>query len=137
MFCFTYGDGVSDVNLDKLIEFHKSRGQMVTLTAVQPTGRFGNLSIDDNDRVLSFSEKPDGDGRWINGGFLILSPSVGDYLVDDSTVWEREPIEVLAKTGEVGAYKHTGFWHPMDTVHDKESLESIWNSDSAPWKVWE
>ena len=136
-FCFTYGDGISDVDLHKLIEFHKSRGQLVTLTAVQPTGRFGNLSIDDNERVLSFSEKPNGDGRWINGGYFVLSPSVGDYLHDDSTVWEREPIEMLAKTWEVGAYKHLGFWHPMDTVHDKESLESIWSSGNAPWKVWE
>lgn len=136
MFCFTYGDGVSNVNLHNLIEFHKSRGQMVSLTAVQPRGRFGNLSIDDNDRVLSFSEKPTGDGRWINGGYFVLSPKVGDYIQDDSTVWEREPIEMLAKTWEVGAYKHTGFWHPMDTVHDKESLESIWNSGAAPWEVW-
>jgi glucose-1-phosphate cytidylyltransferase len=137
MFCFTYGDGVSDVNIKALIEFHKQQGKLVTLTAVQPSGKFGALQIDKNNAVTSFSEKPKGDGRWINGGFLVLSPKVGEYLVDDSTIWEREPIEALAKKNEVAAYRHEGFWQAMDTIHDRSYLEGLWASNKAPWKVWE
>jgi glucose-1-phosphate cytidylyltransferase len=136
MFCFTYGDGVADVNLTELIEFHKRHGKLVSLTAVQPGGRFGALRLDSDDNVLSFAEKPKGDARWVNGGFFVLSPKVGAYLKDDTTIWEREPIEEIARQGNVVAYKHPGFWQPMDTVHDKTVLEELWSSDSAPWKVW-
>lgn len=136
MFCFTYGDGVSDVNIRELIEFHKAHGKLVSLTAVQPTGKFGALNLDDTDHVSSFKEKPKGDGGWISGGFLVLSPKVGTYLEDDTTIWEREPMETIAREGNVAAYKHSGFWQSMDTVHDKTVLEDLWNSGSAPWKVW-
>lgn len=137
MFCFTYGDGLADVNIAELIEFHKQNGKLVSLTAVQPTGKFGALDLDDDGTVLSFAEKPKGDGRWVNGGYLVLSPKVADYLKDDSTIWEREPIETIAKEGNVAAFKHPGFWQPMDTVHDRAVLEALWSSGSAPWKVWE
>jgi glucose-1-phosphate cytidylyltransferase len=137
MFCFTYGDGLADVNIAELIEFHKQHGKLVSLTAVQPTGKFGALDMDDDGTVLSFAEKPKGDGRWINGGYLVLSPKVGDYLSDDSTIWEREPLEAITKEGNVAAFKHLGFWQPMDTVHDRAILEALWSSGSAPWKVWE
>lgn len=137
MFCFTYGDGVADVNVTALIEFHKQHGKLVSLTAVQPVGKFGSLQIDEDGTLSSFAEKPKGDGRWVNGGFLVLSPKIGAYLKDDSTVWEREPMETIAREGNVAAYKHPGFWQPMDTVHDKTVLEDLWNSGSAPWKVWE
>lgn len=136
-FCFTYGDGVSDVNISNLIEFHKKSGKLVSLTATQPTGRFGSLSIGDDGALKSFAEKPRGDGRWVNGGFFVMSPAVGAYLKDDATVWEQEPMERIAREGKVAAFKHSGFWQPMDTVHDKSVLESLWNSGSAPWKVWE
>jgi len=135
-FCFTYGDGVSDVNITDLVEFHKKSGKLVSLTATQPTGRFGSLSIDDDGSLMSFAEKQRGDGRWVNGGFFVMSPAVGSYLKDDATVWEQEPMETIAREGKVAAFKHSGFWQPMDTVHDKSVLESLWSSGSAPWKVW-
>ena len=134
-FCLTYGDGLSDVNIQKLIEFHKSHGGRATVTSVPPPKRFGQLAIDEG-KVLHFEEKPDGEGGWINGGFFVLSPSVGQYLKDDSTIWEREPLERLANEGELYAYKHTGFWQPMDTLRDKNYLEELWTSGSAPWKLW-
>jgi glucose-1-phosphate cytidylyltransferase len=136
-FCFTYGDGVADVNITDLLEFHKRSGKLVTLTATQPTGRFGSLNIGDDGALHSFAEKPRGDGRWVNGGFFVLSPKVGEYLKDDSTVWEREPMETLSREGNVSAFKHDGFWHPMDTMFDKSVLENYWASGDAPWKVWE
>lgn len=136
MFCFTYGDGVADVNLTALIEFHKQHGKLVSLTAAQPTGRFGSLSIGEDGSVLSFAEKPKGDGRWINGGFFVLSPKVEKYLVDDTTIWEREPLESLCRDGQISAYRHSGFWQPMDTMFDRSTLEHLWNSGLAPWKVW-
>lgn len=135
-FCFTYGDGVSDVNIGKLIEFHKQHGRLATLTATQPTGRFGALNIDGGDAVRAFLEKPKGDGAWVNGGFFVLSPKVGDYLDDDATVWEQDPMHRLSADGEVSAFKHPGFWQPMDTMHDKGVLENLWASGAAPWKVW-
>jgi glucose-1-phosphate cytidylyltransferase len=136
MFCFTYGDGVADVDITALIEFHKQHGKLVTLTAAQPTGRFGSLSIGEDGSLLSFAEKPKGDGRWVNAGFFVLSPKVGAYLKDDTTTWEYEPLETLARERKVVAYKHHRFWQAMDTVHDKTVLEALWNSGSAPWKVW-
>jgi glucose-1-phosphate cytidylyltransferase len=136
MFCFTYGDGVADVNVTALIEFHKRHGKLVTLTAAQPTGRFGALNIHDDGAVLSFEEKPQGDGRWVNGGFFVLSPKIGAYLKDDATILEREPLETIAREGKVAAYRHSGFWQAMDTIHDKAVLEELWSSGSAPWKVW-
>jgi glucose-1-phosphate cytidylyltransferase len=136
MFCFTYGDGVADVNITALIDFHKQHGKLVSLTAVQPTGKFGALGFNEDGSVSSFSEKPKGDRRWVNGGFLVLSPKVAAYLKDDTTVWEREPMETIALEGNIAAYKHPGFWQPMDTVHDRVVLESLWSSGSAPWKVW-
>jgi glucose-1-phosphate cytidylyltransferase len=136
MFCFTYGDGVADVNITELLRFHKQHGKLVSLTAVQPTGKFGALNVDRDGTLLSFAEKPKGDGQWVNGGFLVLSPKVGSYLKDDATVWEREPLETIAQEGNVAAYRHSGFWHPMDTVNDKAVLEALWSSGAAPWKVW-
>jgi glucose-1-phosphate cytidylyltransferase len=135
IFCLTYGDGVADVNLADLIAFHKRQGTLVTLTATQPVGKFGSLSID-GCYVSSFIEKPKGDGRWVSGGFFVLSPKVGDYLTDDSTIWEREPLEKLSREGQVSAFKHNGFFHPMDTLSDKKLLEELWASGSAPWKIW-
>jgi glucose-1-phosphate cytidylyltransferase len=135
-FCFTYGDGVADVNVTELIKFHHEQGKLVTLTAVQPTGKFGALAIDDSSIVQSFMEKPKGDGRWVNGGFLVLSPKVGEYLKDDATIWESEPIETIAREGNVAAYRHSGFWHAMDTVHDRSVLEDLWKTGAAPWKMW-
>ncbi len=135
-FCMTYGDGVADVDITKEIEFHKSHRKLVTTTATQPIGRFGALQIEEDGSVKSFVEKPKGDARWVNGGFFILSPKIGKYLKDDTTVWEREPLETLAREGQVGAYKHAGFWQPMDTMYDKNYLEELWASGSAPWKTW-
>jgi glucose-1-phosphate cytidylyltransferase len=134
-FCFTYGDGVSDIDIGKLIEFHRSQGTLATLTSVQPPGRFGSLNIKDG-KVKSFKEKPEGDGGWVNGGFFVLSPRVFDYIDDDSTTWERWPLEKLASEGQLFAYKHEGFWQPMDTLRDKVMLEDLWASGKAPWKVW-
>lgn len=134
-FCFTYGDGVSDVDISKTIEFHAENSSLATLTAVQPPGRFGALSLS-NSLVTGFQEKPQGDGGWINGGFFILSPKVIDYISGDDTSWEREPMESLAAEGQLSAYFHHGFWQPMDTLRDKDYLEGLWLEETAPWKVW-
>jgi glucose-1-phosphate cytidylyltransferase len=134
-FCFTYGDGVGDVDIAKSIAFHKSSGRAVTVTATQPRGRFGAMMLE-QDKVVDFQEKPAGDGAWVNGGFFVLSPKVFSYLEGDASVWEQEPLERLARDGEVQAYKHSGFWQPMDTVHDRTLLENLWASGQAPWKVW-
>jgi len=136
-FCFTYGDGVSNVNISDLIAFHKAQGAVATLTAVQPPGRFGAFKLEHGeDKVSSFKEKPDGDGAWVNSGFFVLEPGVMDYIEGDSTVWEKEPMERLAGAGELTAYRHHGFWQPMDTLRDKHVLEDLWQSGQAPWKVW-
>lgn len=134
-FCFTYGDGVSDVNIAELIEFHKAQKVKATLTAAIPPGRFGALDMV-GDKVNSFREKPKGDGAMINGGFFVLSPKVIDYISDDKTIWERAPLERLAEEGELAAFHHNGFWQPMDTLRDKMHLEELWQSGKAPWKVW-
>jgi len=135
-FCFTYGDGVADIQIDKLIKFHNDNKTIATVTAVQPPGRFGTLDVK-QDKIISFKEKPPGDGNWINGGYFVLEPSVFDYLKDDSTVWEREPLEKLAKDEQLSAYKHSGFWQPLDTLRDKNKLEDLWSKGNAPWKIWE
>lgn len=134
-FCFTYGDGVADVNVEALLEFHKGHGKLATLTAAQPPGRFGALRLDGT-AVSGFQEKPQGDGGWINGGFFVLSPKVIDYIKDDTSVWEHGPMERLAREGDLRAYLHRGFWQPMDTLRDKIQLEALWESGKAPWKVW-
>ena len=134
-FCFTYGDGLSDVNISRLIAFHKAQGKLATLTATQPPGRFGALGLNDA-QITSFQEKPDGDGAWINGGFFVLSPRVIDYIEGDATVWEREPMERLASEGQFVAYRHDRFWQPMDTLRDKLHLEELWQTGKAPWKIW-
>ena len=134
-FCFTYGDGVSDVDIGEVIKFHAAHGKLATLTATQPPGRFGSLNLDGN-RVNSFQEKPQGDGAWINGGFFVLSPKVIEYIQDDATIWERKPMEQLAHEGQMDAYFHQGFWQPMDTLRDKIHLEELWASGQAPWKTW-
>jgi glucose-1-phosphate cytidylyltransferase len=135
-FCFTYGDGVSDVDIADTINFHRSHGKAATLTATFPPGRFGVLDIQ-NRQVMNFKEKPKGDGAVVNGGFFVLSPKVLGYLQDDSTIWEQEPLMQLAKDGELMAYQHQGFWQPMDTLHDKQTLENLWASGQAPWKKWD
>lgn len=134
-FCFTYGDGVSDVDLTQLIDFHKRHGKRATVTAVQPPGRFGALDLD-GQSVRSFMEKPHGDGMYINGGFFVLSPRVIDLIEGDQTIWEKDPLEFLAQQGELQAFAHSGFWQPMDTLRDKQLLEDLWSSGKAPWKVW-
>lgn len=134
-FCFTYGDGVGDVDISALVSFHKKQGVKATLTATLPPGRFGALDFDGH-KVRSFKEKPKGDGGMINGGFFVLSPEVLAYLDDDSCVWERSPLETLADEGQLAAYHHAGFWQPMDTLRDKNYLEELWASAKAPWKVW-
>jgi len=134
-FMLTYGDGVSDVNINDLVGFHKKNGKYATLTAVQPSGKFGVLEIDQKNDVHAFQEKPKGDGAWINGGFFVLEPQIFNYIKQgDETVWEREPLENLAKDNQLSAFKHEGFWHPMDTLRDKNELESLWNANNAPWK---
>jgi glucose-1-phosphate cytidylyltransferase len=135
-FCLTYGDGVADVNVARLIDFHRSAKKLVTVTATQPVGKFGALEIGLDAQVASFSEKPRGDGLWVSGGFFVLSPEVGRYIDGDATIWERAPLETLTREGHVAAYKHTGFWQPMDTLHDKNLLEDLWAGGSPPWKVW-
>ena len=135
-FMLTYGDGVGNINIKSLLEFHKQHGKYATLTAVQPSGRFGALDIEDI-QVKNFKEKPKGDGAWINGGFFVLEPQIFEYIEGDETIWERDPLENLAKDGQLMAYKHTGFWKPMDTLRDKRELESLWQSGNPPWKVWE
>lgn len=134
-FCFTYGDGVSALDVGDLIRFHREQGTLATVTAVQPPGRFGALQVD-AERVRGFEEKPHGDGGWINGGFFVLSPGVADYLDGDDTVWEREPMERLAAAGQLAPYRYEGFWHPMDTMRDKRYLEELWES-GAPWRKWD
>jgi len=134
-FCCTYGDGIGDVNITALIEFHKQHGKLATLTATQPPGRFGALNLNGNN-IVSFQEKPQGDGSWVNGGFFVLSAEVLNYITGDCTVWEREPMEQLARESQMAAYFHSGFWQPMDTLRDKTYLESLWASGKAPWKTW-
>lgn len=134
-FCFTYGDGVSDINITELIRFHHTEKVLATVTAVQPPGRFGSLAMQGS-RVNGFVEKPAGEGGWINGGFFVLSPKVIDLIKDDATLWEREPLESLAQQGQLTPYMHHGFWQPMDTLRDKMHLEELWQSGKAPWKVW-
>ncbi|NBW82627.1 glucose-1-phosphate cytidylyltransferase [bacterium] len=134
-FCFTYGDGLSDVNISELIKFHKESKKLATLTAVQPPGRFGALVMDGT-AVSSFAEKPKGDGSWINGGFFVLNPKVINYVENDESIWEREPVEKLAELNQLNAFKHKGFWQPMDTLRDKIHLEELWSANKAPWKVW-
>lgn len=136
-FCMTYGDGVGDVDISELIRFHRQSGVRATLTATIPPGRFGAFTLSADDFHISrFNEKPDGDGAWINGGFFVLEPEVFDYIDGDATVWEREPLERLARDGQLAAYRHPGFWQPMDTLRDKMVLEDLWSSGHAPWKVW-
>lgn len=134
-FCFTYGDGISDVDITASVEFHKTKGMLATVCAVQPPGRFGALDIKEN-RITRFEEKPQGDGSWVNGGFFVLQPEVMSYIEGDATIWERDPLERLASEGELGAFVHKGFWQPMDTLRDRVKLEELWQSGKAPWKKW-
>jgi glucose-1-phosphate cytidylyltransferase len=131
-FCFTYGDGLADVDITALLEFHRANGRLATMTAVQPPGRFGAVELA-GDQVARFAEKPQGDGAWINGGFFVLSPKVVDYIDGDDTVWEERPLEKLAADRQLAAYRHTGFWQPMDTLRDRNHLEQLWASGDAPW----
>jgi glucose-1-phosphate cytidylyltransferase len=135
-FCFTYGDGVSDVNIGKLIKHHKKHGKKATLTATRPQGRFGAIKIGFDNMINKFEEKPEGDQSWINGGFFVLNPSVIDIIDSDFTSWENEPLSKLAKDGQLSAYIHDGFWQPMDTLREKNKLNELWISGKAPWKVW-
>ena len=136
-FCFTYGDGVADVQIDKLIQMHKAGGKLATVTAVQPPGRFGMLALDDrSDLVSGFQEKPQGDGGWINSGFFVLEPDALNLIEGDNTTWEQEPLKHLAANRQLQAYQHRGFWQPMDTLRDRVQLEELWNSGKAPWKLW-
>ena len=137
-FCFTYGDGVSNVNIADLVGFHREQRALATLTAVQPPGRFGALTLGSGQtHVHTFSEKPGGDGAWVNGGFFVLEPEAIDYISDDTMVWEKQPLEMLARDNALAAYKHRGFWQPMDTLRDKMLLEQLWASGDAPWRVWD
>lgn len=137
-FCFTYGDGLSDVDVGATIGFHREQGTLATVTAVQPAGRFGALELDEPAlRVRSFQEKPRGDGTWINGGFFVLSPEVGRYIEGDASVWEQEPVNALAADGELAVFKHAGFWLAMDTLRDRNVMQGLWDSGDAPWKTWE
>ncbi len=134
-FCLTYGDGVGNVDIPALLAHHQRAGVHCTVTAVQPAGRFGALDLE-GDKVTAFTEKPHGDGAWINGGFFVCSPAVLDHIPGDATLWEKEPLETLARTGQLSAYAHQGFWQPMDTLRDKQQLEALWASGAAPWRVW-
>ena len=134
-FCFTYGDGLSDVDIGALIKFHKKQKTLATVTSVQPPGRFGALSMEDN-KITAFEEKPQGDGSWINGGFFVLSPKVLDYIQDDTSIWERTPLQRLSEEGQLSAFRHHGFWQPMDTLRDRILLEELWENNKAPWKIW-
>lgn len=138
-FCFTYGDGVADIDIAELIRFHEEGDRLATLTAVRPPGRYGTLDLaeDDPGEVRRFCEKPLGDGGWINGGFFVLEASVIDRIENDSTSWEQGPLNALAEEGQLGAYRHNGFWRPMDTLRDKQYLEHLWTENSAPWRTWE
>jgi len=136
-FMLTYGDGVGNIDIKKLVEYHKSHGKLFTVTSVQPSGRFGALNLSHKNEVLSFLEKPKGDGSWINGGYMVCNPGVFDYIKDgDSTIWEQEPMQNVAISGEMYAYKHHGFWRPMDTLKDKHDLNEMWGNNDSPWKVW-
>ncbi|MCB0411198.1 MAG: glucose-1-phosphate cytidylyltransferase [Bdellovibrionales bacterium] len=134
-FCFTYGDGLADISLKNLIDFHRSQKRTATVTVTRPSGRFGATQID-GDQVKAFIEKPSGDNQWINGGFFVLKPRALEYIDGDSSIWERAPLENLAKDGELSAFKHSGFWQPMDTLREKQLLESLWDQGKAPWKIW-
>jgi glucose-1-phosphate cytidylyltransferase len=134
-FCLTYGDGLADVDIPRLLEFHRAEGTLGTVTAVQPGGRFGALDVDGK-RVAGFREKPEGDDSWINGGFFVFSPRIGDYIDGDATVFEQEPLRRLSAEGQLSAYEHDGFWQPMDTIREKNRLEELWQTGNAPWKVW-
>jgi glucose-1-phosphate cytidylyltransferase len=135
-FCMTYGDGVADIDIHGLVAFHRAGGLLATITAVQAPGRFGAIDVR-HGQVVGFHEKPRGDGSWINGGFFVLEPSVIDYIDDDGTAWERQPLEGLAAKGQLNAFEHTGFWQPVDTLRDKNQLEDLWQSGQAPWKTWQ
>jgi glucose-1-phosphate cytidylyltransferase len=135
-FCFTYGDGLSDVDITALIAYHREQGAVATVTAVQPPGRFGAIEIQDK-RVRRFEEKPRGDGAWLNGGFFVLSPDIGRYIAGDETVWEHEPLRTLTQDGQLASFCHHGFWHAMDTLRDHNLLERLWDSGRAPWRIWE
>jgi len=135
-FMLTYGDGVSDVNIAELVKFHESHGKLCTVTAVQPSGRFGALNLSDNNTVDSFMEKPKGDGAWINGGFFVCQPGIFDYIEGDSTIFEKQPMEKIAADGQMKAFNHAGFWKPMDTLRDKHELEEDWTNNRAKWKSW-
>lgn len=134
-FCLTYGDGVANVDISALVNFHREHGRLATLTGVQPPGRFGSLNLQ-GDEIVTFEEKPHGDGAWINGGYFVVSPKAIDLIEGDDTVWERGPLEQLASERQLMAYRHDGFWHPMDTLRDKNTLEKMWQDRAAPWKVW-
>jgi glucose-1-phosphate cytidylyltransferase len=134
-FCFTYGDGVADVDISRLVAFHRAEGKSATLTAIQPPGRYGAVSIDDA-RVTSFAEKPDGDGAWVNGGYFVLEPSAFNYIANDQTSWESGALVKMSQDGKLAGYQHVGFWQAMDTLRDKNHLEELWQSGHAPWKVW-
>lgn len=134
-FCFTYGDGLSNININELINFHKKQKTLATVTAVRPPGRFGSMKVNEN-MVTKFQEKPLGDGNWINGGFFVLEPRVIDYIHDDNTSWELEPLEKLVQENQLSAFEHNGFWQPVDTLREKNQLEEMWNSNSAYWKIW-
>lgn len=136
-FLLTYGDGVSDVNIAELVSFHRKHGRLVTITSAQLSGRFGALNLDSDNRVRGFQEKPKGDGSWVNAGFFVMQPEVFSYIDGDNTTLEHAPLERLAKEGELVAFKHAGFWQPMDTMRDKNLIEELWRSGKAPWKVWE
>lgn len=134
-FCLTYGDGLANIDMGRQIQQHRERGTLATVCAVQPPGRFGALDVQGT-RIARFTEKPEGDGTWINGGFFVLEPSALDYIAGDQTAWEREPMERLAQEGQLSAFFHTGFWQPMDTLRDKTKLEELWQTGQAPWKIW-
>ncbi len=136
-FLCTYGDGVGDLNITELVEFHQSSNKLMTITAIQPVGRYGVANIGDDNTVLGFNEKPGDDNHWINGGFFVCQPKVLDYIDGDDQSFEREPMEEIANTGQMQAYKHTGFWHAMDTLRDNQYLNKLWNEGRAPWKIWE
>jgi glucose-1-phosphate cytidylyltransferase len=135
-FCFTYGDGVADIDIGQLVQFHLAHGKQATITATRPPGRYGALKLGSDDSVRAFQEKPEGDGNWINGGYFVLCPEVIDRIDDDATSWEIEPLSGLAIDGQLFAYKHNGFWQPMDTLREKNYLNELWNVGKAPWKVW-
>ncbi len=135
-FMLTYGDGVANVNIDDLVRYHKAHGKLATVTSIQPAGRFGALDLDDDNLIEGFKEKPKGDGAWVNGGFFVLQPEIFNYLDNDATVLEKEPLERLARDRQLVAYKHSDFWQPMDTLRDKVYLEELWKSGTAPWKTW-